>query len=981
MKKIFLILLLISCLSSALPAQEFPSLKTLNDTNLAWYFDDLLGYLYDSHGCLHFSPADIYLLTRIVPNGIPLRIKKYSYKEDKLPFSLAKVPYLTEITSGPRELEKHRAVLSQSKTEIMVLPGLNRLIIMIAGLPYAQVTALAGPEENLLMAFDVRPGLPIAWDSMLATPTDPGNYTLLRSTDHYVSNAYSATTVVPFGAQLFKKSNRWYFEKNNKLYKLPDYIAADLDGGLEQSIFNYYDVSIDANDQITSARWASHDFGKDVWLWTKDGKNYYDEMGYAAGGLLYEQIILVKDLVHLLTMPGPDDFDYLVSQNENFKYYKGLHEFVSSYGKTQTLDVRPDILAYYKIYNGLELTERDFELLDTRITKPFYEYRENRLPRDRFNRRQALGLYSFVEGVSQVIEKQAHWYEKIKNDWAFWRGLRIQFRKDFAAMGIMAQANMENVVEHWLKERLEFRLALLPTFAKNVGDLSFNSFFKPSETIKIYSEREEAIMLKMIDKVLSGEVTDLQLDSVDALNNYNFGLLLNEILGDLYKSHGCLHLSPRNAYFIYYLLPKGTQITVYGYDQKPDQAVVDNVPYLANLVNFQADLENLKPKFQSAKDVKIYVYPASGWWLIYLNGQPFAKELVKGGPQTKMYLMQERDEKGRPLFEDHLAYSTTPGTYYIFKKWDNYVSNIYYDTTVVPQGAWLKKEKDKWVFEVKPGKWQTVTKPIAEDLKYPPELQRYTYYDKTINASGEVVAMKWGSHPFGRYAVQTSKDFKTPFPELIHSSGALIMEERELINDLIMILSAPYDGLEDCAEFSPHFEIYKACYEFMRDPKSNYSLEAKERGAYKLYFDLPTTTEEVEGLAPDALIANKYLKGQPLTPEDVKLLLEEGIAYYRQGQLKINEEKILGLQYDTYQYVVIIQKYAHHYETLKNNWQELTGLRKALLKDFNNFVVKDPVVFHNFMRELMLRRTELKNLSQAEALVLLKEMLKEKRIN
>jgi hypothetical protein len=46
-----------------------------------------------------------------------------------------------------------------------------------------------------------------------------------------------------------------------------------------------------------------------------------------------------------------------------------------------------------------------------------------------------------------------------------------------------------------------------------------------------------------------------------------------------------------------------------------------------------------------------------------------------------------------------------------------------------------------------------------------------------------------------------------------------------------------------------------------------------------------------------------------------------------------------------------------------------------MLEDFNNFVLKDPLLFNNFMRELMLARTRLAKLSREEALRLLNEMI------
>jgi hypothetical protein len=123
------------------------------------------------------------------------------------------------------------------------------------------------------------------------------------------------------------------------------------------------------------------------------------------------------------------------------------------------------------------------------------------------------------------------------------------------------------------------------------------------------------------------------------------------------------------------------------------------------------------------------------------------------------------------------------------------------------------------------------------------------------------------------------------------------------------------------------------------------------------------------------VIANKFLRKKKLTDAEVKVLVDEGIAYYRSGNLKVNMEKILGLQFDTYQYVVTIQKYAHHYGTLKKHWDALSGLRRALLKDFNTFVIKDTQLFHNFMRKLMLKRNRLEKLSQENALLILNVML------
>jgi len=340
-----------------------------------------------------------------------------------------------------------------------------------------------------------------------------------------------------------------------------------------------------------------------------------------------------------------------------------------------------------------------------------------------------------------------------------------------------------------------------------------------------------------------------------------------------------------------------------------------------------------------------------------------------------MYLLQGRDEDDKPIFEDHLAYPTTPGDFYIFEKVKDYVSNIYRDQTTIPMGGLISKEGDSWICQDTKGNWVALPAAIKADLSQPEEDRKYVYYDVVKDESSAVVQMKWGSHPFGTYALRTTVDKKTAWPELIHSSGDLIMEERQLVNDLIKILTAPYDELDDCIKSSQNFVLYKICYDFIRNPDRTDLIQARERAAYRLYNNLPLTTQEAEILPQDVIIANKVLRNKKLSDQEIKVLIDEGIAYRRSGNLKVNMEKILGLQFDTYQYVVTIQKYAHHYATLKERWGELSGIRRALLKDFNTFVLKDSQLFQNFMRELMLSRTRLEKLSQEKALQLLNEML------
>lgn len=912
MKRCLMIIwLLPSLISVSLAEGNYPSLNLLNSKNLTAYFDDYLGDLYNTRGGLHFTSSDTYLLVSTISRGISWQGK--GYEEVKLTFDEKAVPFLFNITNGPKDIKIHAELFKNSTTEVVVYPALDRLFINVNGRPYAKLRTKAGFKEKLL-----RPD-----ENFLSVPTYPGEYTVLGPTAHYISKAYYETTVVPFGAWLVKKNGKWVYNSGGDWLVLPQHIVKDLEQPVDKQKYSYYDY----NDKVPAARWGSNDFGKYILWLSKAGRNM---MAYTDGRLLFEQIILVKDLTQILTQPGSDDFDSCISNNANFTYYKTL----------QALE--PQIGAV--------------------------------VPRRGLARQKALGKLQTQGENNSIIAKRVYWYQKLKDDWSFWQDLRNKLREDFIKMGVLSLANQQNLVENWLTSRIFFEPATPPAQAKYVRELSFENLFL-TEDDPVFSGRESKVMRQLIKQALSEEAGALEFHSVRALNEYNFGLLLDEILGDLYKSHGCLHVTPRDSFFLYSLLPVNTRIVVYDYSKNIEEYMLEQIPYLTTMVNVKEDLDGLKEKFKRDEDVKIAVYPLSGIWLIYIKDQPFAKLRVKGGPKQKYYQMLGRDEKERPVFEEHLAYPTTPGIFYVYKSMENYISNLYYQTTVIPMGGVIKKEGERWLFTDIKGNPGAVPNEVLADI-YRPEAERgYKYYDPVTNASGEVVEMKWGSHPFGRYALQTLKANKTLSPELIHSSGGLIMEERNLIDDLIQILSAPFDKLDECVEANANFSLYKACSEFIGDPAKEEIIGTAEAAGYKLYKGSPLTTLEAATLAVDSIVASKIIKKQKLSPEDFKLLLDKGLAAYSNGNLKINYEKIRGMDFETYQYVVTIEKYASHYKTLEKHWDDLSGLRQALLQDFNNLVIKDHELLHKFVRELMLKRTELKLLTRQEALEMLDQLL------
>ena len=935
MKKILLICSFIFFLLAghSFAGDTYESLKLINSSNWGVFWNSMFTKLPQSMGGLNFSPVDSYLLCRVIPAGIPVKIKPYRLEKKDPPFMTDKVPFLAQITATQSDIEKHIKIITYQTSEVVVYPSLQKLFILVNAVPYAQVALNAGWREEYLPVISIKPDGTVLWSSVLALPLKEGDYKTLDPSTQYLSGTYYNETVIPFGAWLVKSDGAWSYQVDGNWFKAPDFIASDLALPLEKRSYIYFDESPDK----TAARWGSNIFGEELLFWSKNGEQGYPQIGFAPGGLVYQQRMLLKDLVDLLTSSGPDDFDSCVARN-------------------------PDMLSF---------NSAAFDQSEAQIVKAVSEFNDNRLPRDPLTRKKTLGLYFYASDHSMYAEQQLLWYKNIQKDWAFFELLRSKLREDFANMGVFSQENRQNVLEEWLVQRLAYEQASAPSEAKYVQPLNFSDFFRPVEKRSVFTERERDAMKPLIKKAVSGEAGAINLRSVDSLNNYNFGRILNDILGDLYRSHGCLHVSPRNIYVLYKTLPVGTKILIHPYSQKISQEAFASVPRLSDLVDFSEDVEKLKDTFSVTSGVRIEVYTDSGLWVIYLKDKPYAKLIVKGGPRDVLYMVEDRNSKGLPVFSKELSYPTTPGDYRIYSKVIDYVSGLYKDSTMVPQGGLIKKQSGKWIFQDKYGNWQTLPKSLADDLSRLPEARDFTYYDERTNASGEVVELKWGSQPFGKYAMQITKNGKAPSPELIHTSGDLIMEERQLVNDLIEIMAAPSDDADGCIDNNSDFEYYRDCYRFISDQTKGDLLDNQLKAYYKLYYGFPLGTQEAALLPRDSIAADKAIRRQALNKEEINVLISAGVAKIKNGKTVFDDRKLRGLRYDTYQYVVIVEKYAHHYIILKQYWAELAGLRGSMLEDFNNFVLKDPKLFYSFMRELMLSRIGLERLSQEKAMKLL----------
>ncbi|MFA5113908.1 MAG: hypothetical protein WC529_06415 [Candidatus Margulisiibacteriota bacterium] len=974
MARYFWTALFLLCCLAPLQAATYESQALLNGTNLADFIGDHLGFLYDSHGCLHFTPSDIYLLVRTVPKGAKLTIK--SYNQRTLPDGYAAAPVFRKLVTTRGDVNKYADMFKKGNARLVVYPGLGQLFVLVGDQPLVKMKTSPGPAQDYRLVFSADPDGRIGWDSSLSTPTDPGDYKILGTTAHYLSNAYRDITIVPFGGWLVKQKGNWVFQNDDrKWYQAPGFIANDLNQPYGQQTENYLDINLDKQGKITGARWAGNDFGKYALLWTVDGRNRYPELGYCEGQLLYEQSVLIKDLAQLLTVPGPDSLEACIAGNENFKLYRAVHDFLVSSGEVAAASLDPVSCSYVKLFNGFPLNAADKVNIDDRVEKAFRDQRAGKYPLLPDQKQRQLGLYNFVRDYDNVFDKNAGWYVMVRDHWDVLSDLRAKLRRDYNAFGLYSPDNRVIALERFLNDRLEFRQVVIPKRGK--PRLTFADFASTAEEQSIFNAREKEALRGLIRAAASGETAVPEISSVQALNDYNFGVLLNAMLGNLYKSHGCMHVSPLNVYILNKVLPVGARITIKPYAEKAP-AGYDKLPFLAEMVNFNDDLTGLAAQLADPGSVRAIVYPGSNLWIISLKDKPFARMMIEAGFQQKVNIMQGRDKNGYPLFAKDIAYPTPPGSYSVLRKVDNYVSNLYYDTTVVPQGAQLKKTGGNWSYRKTDGSWGNVPDAINDDLNGSRRERTYEYYDLGRDDNDKLVRAKWGSNTFGRFPILLTKDGRTPAPELVHTTGDLMMEQRRLVGDLIRVMASTFESFNAATAASRNFDLYTICYQFTQDPQRADLLEPIESGSYKAYLDLPLNADEQAALPPDVIACFKLYKGkEPLTQAEADLLVREGLARWQGGTLKVDDAKAYGVLYDLYQYVVSIRKNANIYSTLQDNWNALADIRQAMLRDLGRLRIKDPAVFAELMRELITERAQMERLTQKDAYRILDEQLED----
>ena len=197
-------------------------------------------------------------------------------------------------------------------------------------------------------------------------------------------------------------------------------------------------------------------------MWTKDGRNRYPELAYSEGQVLFEQITLIKALSVLLIAPGGDALEGLINGNEDFRVYRDVDKFISSGGAVQPDSLDPVSCSYVRLFKGFKLSDDDKAKINRLARQAFDEVRAGQLTGSAADRHRTLGLYNYIRDTAWTFDKWAGWYTMVRDDWAFFSGLRVKLRNDFDRLGIKAEGKRQAAVEKMLTDRLEFRQAVFP---------------------------------------------------------------------------------------------------------------------------------------------------------------------------------------------------------------------------------------------------------------------------------------------------------------------------------------------------------------------------------------------------------------------------------------------------------------------------------------------------------------------------------------
>ncbi|MFA5839408.1 MAG: hypothetical protein WC890_01975 [Candidatus Margulisiibacteriota bacterium] len=216
------------------------------------------------------------------------------------------------------------------------------------------------------------------------------------------------------------------------------------------------------------------------------------------------------------------------------------------------------------------------------------------------------------------------------------------------------------------------------------------------------------------------------------LQSYDYPGLFNELLGHLYFSHGCIHMSPSDTSALALIAPEGLIRDVKPVTEGLDAATASalaSTPQLSAVI-FEKGLDAVATEWSQAQEVVLEIYTKAdvSKIIVRVDGQMYAQINISGGPPMEYYVPIGSDSRGIPQYDTALAGRSNAGRFSLMYVTDHYRSQTYAFTTAIPQGAELLRTGSGWVWVGDDGTQQTISPFIANELELlsyaPPPGQR-----------------------------------------------------------------------------------------------------------------------------------------------------------------------------------------------------------------------------------------------------------------
>ncbi|MFA6431119.1 MAG: hypothetical protein WCV91_01895 [Candidatus Margulisiibacteriota bacterium] len=163
-------------------------------------------------------------------------------------------------------------------------------------------------------------------------------------------------------------------------------------------------------------------------------------------------------------------------------------------------------------------------------------------------------------------------------------------------------------------------------------------------------------------------------------------------------------------------------------DQKVDQASLDKIPFLTELIysyenkpGSTSGVGTLAEELRTAGSVVFRFYPNedSEIMVVEVDGKPVAKANISCGPaleNKRPYIVREENGFRIEDYDINIAGPTDPGRYTLYSATDHYSTPLYPNTRI-PQGASIIRTLEGWVWQDTDGTPHTLDPALNENME------------------------------------------------------------------------------------------------------------------------------------------------------------------------------------------------------------------------------------------------------------------------